>query len=119
LTHRSSARKQSPVLQELSNRNIRIALASYNADAVRLLQLAGIFSYFTWIIGYDDDGKCKASQLRQLIQLAPSVTLESFHLFDDLVQNVEMAQQMGMSGVLVDYSTGVRLKDLKVDTYHS
>jgi len=100
------------VLQELSNRNVQLALASYNAEADRLLQQVGIRSYFTWVVSYEDDGTHKTSQLRQLLQLIPQVSIEKFHLFDDLQENIDTARAMGMEATLVDYRTGIRMTDL-------
>ena len=98
-----------PVLQELSNLNVQLVVASYNCDAERLLQLAGIYSYFTVVIAYEDDQTCKLSQLRRILSHFPEVSVEDFHFFDDLQCNVDTAVALGMSATLVDYTTGIQM----------
>ena len=109
------------ILVELKNKNIKIALASYNAIADIVLQIHNIDMFFDYIfyedsrtlsitkMNYKYDYKEKMlTTLIKLTEIPPSQTL----FIDDQTKNLVVASKMGIQTCKVEKVVGITKTNL-------
>jgi FMN phosphatase YigB (HAD superfamily) len=89
----------------------KLVLASYNAEAARILKDVDLHHYFDHVVAYEDDGSAKRTMLKEIIALYPSAS--DYILFDDLQPNIDTALRLGMQAKLVNWMTGLCCPDIE------
>ncbi|NDC95075.1 hypothetical protein EB118_15970 [bacterium] len=106
------------ILKLLQMHNVSIALASYNANAGKMLQQYGIENYFQHIFYEDwifkDVLDWKHQMLSDILSLTGIPSHETV-LFDDNKHNLNTAKSLGITAVQVTPQIGVDMK-LIIDT---
>lgn len=93
-------------LEYLQAQEVTCVLASYNADAQRLLKEGDLLRYFSVVRGEEDTGDAKREQLTYYRKLYPGARL---HFFDDLEVNIATAHLLAITATVVDYQCGLLL----------
>mmetsp|Transcript_29201 Transcript_29201/g.34404 ORF Transcript_29201/g.34404 Transcript_29201/m.34404 type:complete len:107 (-) Transcript_29201:77-397(-) len=90
--------------------NFKIAMASHNDDAEKILKECDIREYFDVVEGYDSDEKIShvTKILREL-----KVSASECVFFDDLSTMISEIQTFGINSVLVDHVCGICMDDLE------
>ena len=106
------------VLKRLKELKIPIVLATHNHEAHRILAQIHIRNsksnmFFDTIFAYHDYTN-KKSHLTKIIEQYSSISPSEMLFFDDLGKNIITATKLGITGHLVNYTTGITRKDLEL-----
>lgn len=96
------------VLNTIRNKG-KLAIASHNDHGLEILKILGIFELFSYIQAYND-----RSKLQHFINIIKhfDVNYADCVLFDDLIENINLAKELGMKTILVNHTTGITIDDI-------
>jgi HAD superfamily hydrolase (TIGR01509 family) len=92
------------MLREIKERDIKIALASYNRSAKTRLKEYGIIEYFDVIVWEDWQTQNNLDNKRRMLSKVLDETkadVKSVIFFDDDIKNIKTGEEMGITGVHV------------------
>ena len=99
------------VLEYLYSKNKYIILASHNTNAKNILEQCNILKYFDDIYYYYDDTD-KRSHLSDILNTFSFIDRSKIIFYDDLESNINTGKSMNIKSILVDWTTGIKFKDI-------
>jgi FMN phosphatase YigB (HAD superfamily) len=99
------------VLNYLKSKNIKMAIASHNLNAEKIIAKLKLQDYFCLILGYYDHTD-KASHLHKIIKDL-NIDRSKILFCDDLSENIRQARVIGISTIYVNWQNGILLEDIK------
>lgn len=89
----------------LHSQGHRLAIASHNEEAEKILEITGLKKFFSIILGYEDDTYKVSHVLKISTEL--NVSVDEIWFYDDLEANVEAVSQLGVKSVIVNWKIGL------------